>query len=174
MASNVVHGRESIAYLSTSSGSTSFGTEIGYVENISIDVSRDVSELPKLNSNSIEYIEGLISGTVSANGHFRVGDTTVHKIMNRFAILEIDDTSSTSRDAIQDGDLYIHSIVKPIDTAATSDEINGAKYVIPVLSNGFSVNMDAGSPVGWTYSGTQNGDLLYVESTSTGRGIPKK
>ncbi len=63
--------------------------------------------------------------------------------------------------------------MKPIDSASTGDDITGAKYVITVLSNGFSVNMDAGSPVGWTYNGTQNGDILYIESTSTDRGIPK-
>jgi hypothetical protein len=173
MPSNVVHGRQSIAYLSTSSGSTSFGNEIGYVEDITIDVSREVNEIPKINANSMEYIEGLISGSVSANGHFRVGDTILHKLINRFAKLSLNDTSDTSQDAIKDGDLFIHDIVKPIDTAASSDDIDGAKYVIPVLSNGFSVNMNAGSPVGWTYNGTQNGDLLYVESTSTARGIPK-
>lgn len=172
MASSVTHGRQSIAYLSTSSGSTSVGNEIGYVEDITIDVSREVNEIPKINANSMEYIEGLISGSVSANGHFRTGDTYLHKLINRFALLEID-TDTDGREDILDGNLFIHDIVRPIDTGKTSDDIKGAKFVIPVLSNGFSVNMNAGSPVGWTYNGTQNGDLLYVESTSTARGIPK-
>lgn len=171
MASNVVHGRQSIAYLSTSSGATSIGKELGYVEDLTMDVSREVNEISKINANSKEYLEGLISGTVSANGHFRVGDTIVQLIMNRFAVMEID-TTTTGRDGIKDGDLFIHAVVQPIDTNKTSDNMRGAKYVIPVLSNGFSVNMNAGSPVGWTYNGTQNGDLLYIESTSTGRGIP--
>ena len=61
-----------------------------------------------------------------------------------------------------------------IDTGGSSDNVNGMKMVIPILSAGMSINVSGADIVGWSYDGTQNGDALYVESTSTAAGLPKK
>lgn len=174
MASNVIHGREGILYISTSTGSTDYGDELGYVDNYSIEMERDVSEVPKINTESQEYIEGLVSGNLSAEGHFRIGDGSLQTLINRFAETEIDDTSDTSRQPIQSGNLYFHGVMRDIDTSKTSDAARGAKFVATLLSANFSVNVESGGVEGWSYGGPVNGDLLYVESTSTERGIPKK
>lgn len=174
MASGVIHGREGILYLSTSTGSTSYGDELGYVDEFSVEMERDLSEVTKINTESREYIEGLIGGSLSASGHLRIGDSILHKLMNRFAELEIDDTDTTSRQTIKSGNLYFHGILRDIDTAKTSDAARGAKVVATLLSGNFSYTVGSGDVEGWSYGGNVNGDLLYVESTSTGRGIPKK
>ena len=175
MASNLIHGREGALYLSTVSGSTSYGTEIGYTNSWSISMSRDISEVTPLNQNSKEYVEGLVSGTVSAEGSIRILDTTLEKIFNRFSkILDTGDSGDTDAAEIADGTMYLHLILKPIDTGGTSDDIKGAKFVAPLLSNGFSVEASGGDIESWSYDGTINGDLLYSVSTDTGRGFPKK
>jgi hypothetical protein len=97
--------------------------------------------------------------------------------MGRFAkvLNDTGDTASdTEADAVQDGDLYLHLIAKPIDTGASSDDVRGQKLIVPVLASGFSIEASGGDIVSWSYDGTQDGDVLYVESTSTAKGIPKK
>jgi len=172
MASNLVHGREGALYLSTASGDTAYGSEIGYTNSWSLSMSRDIAEVTPLNSNSKEYVEGLVSGTVSAEGGFRIEDTHFEKIINRFCGVQgATDTSATD---ITDGTLYFHLFAKLIDTAASSDNITGAKYVVPVLSNGFTANANGGEIENWSFEGTVNGDVLYIASTDSADGIPKK
>jgi len=172
MASGVIHGRLGALYLSTAAGSTSYGTLLGYTDNWSITPSKDLVEITKLDQNSKEYLEGLIGGSVSVGGSFRVADTILHKVINRFAVLEID-TSSGGRDDFADGTMYLHCIVKSIDTAKSSDNAKGAKFVVPVLLSGMSMDASAGDVEKWSADGSVDGDLLYVESSSTARGIPK-
>jgi hypothetical protein len=173
MASNVIHGRNGILYLSTSTGSTDYGAELGYVDEFSIEMERDLAEVTKINQESAEYVEGLISGSLSASGHYRVGDTVAHKMFNRFMKTEIDSTGGTQT-PIKSGSLYFHGIFRDIDTAKTSDASRGAKVVAELLNGNFSFTVGSGDVEGWSYGGNVNGDLLYVESTSTDRGIPKK
>lgn len=174
MAGEVMHGREGILYVSTSSGSTSYGNELGYVESFTIDADIDNTEVTRINSESREYKKGLIGSNASLEGHWRIGDTMLHHLVNQFMKLEIDDTSDTSRTAISDNNLYFHGILRPIDTAKSSDAARGAKVVAELLPGNFSLNVGSGDLEGWSYGGPVDGDLLYVESTSTGRGIPKK
>lgn len=169
MASNLIHGREGALYLSTASGSTSLGNEIGYTNSWSVSMTRDLSEVTPLNNASKEYVEGLVSGTVSAEGSIRVGDSVLKQIYARFAkVRETTDTGGdTEAAAIVSGNMYLHLIVKPIDTGGDTSNEAGAKFVVPILSNGFSAD-EAGSDIAsWSYEGTINGDLLYVESTDT-------
>ena len=172
MAGNIIHGREGALYITTSTGgATEKGKEIGYTNSWSVNMSRDLSEVSPLNVNSKEYVEGLVSGSISAEGSFRVKDTDgLDKIINRFASIK---DSSTTVIAIKDGNIYMHLIVKPIDTAADTDNIKGAKFVAPILSNGFTVNVSGADISGWTYEGTINGDLNYYRSSDSDV-LPKK
>ena len=170
MASSIIHGREGALYLSTA-GTSDLGNEVGYTNSWNVSMSRDLAEVTPLNSNSYEYVEGLISGTVSAEGSFRVGDTAgLNNIINRFAQMQ---DSSTAVTAIRDGDLYMHLIVKPIDTAGDTSNVRGAKFIAPILSNGFSVDASGTDIISWSYEGTVNGDLTYYSSTDTAE-LPKK
>ena len=170
MASSIIHGREGALYLSTA-GTTDLGNELGYTNSWNVSMTRDLAEVTPLNSNSYEYVEGLISGTVSAEGSFRVGDTgALNKIINRFANMT---DSSTAGTPIQDGDIYLHLIVKPIDTAGDTDNVKGAKLIAPILSNGFTVDASGTDIIGWSYEGTVNGDLTYYASSDTGK-LPVK
>jgi len=176
MPSNVIHGREGVLLFSTSSGSTdSVGVELGYTESWSLSQDRDLAEVSKINTNSKEYVEGLVGGTVSMAGSFRSNDTGgLHKLIGRFAkIRTSDDTGDSDAAAIQDGDLYARLVVKPIDTGASSDDVAGAAFTMAILSNGFSVDVSAGDFSGWSYEGTINGDVLYFESQDT-LVLPKK
>lgn len=175
MAGSPVHGREGILYLSTSTGSTSYGSEVGWVNSWEWSPSKDNAEITALNQNSKYYVEGLVDGSVSAEGSFITGSGGLQTIISRFAKTLINDTDGdTAATAITDGNFYLHLISKPIDTAGTSDDINGAKYVVPVLASGFTAGADGGSIESWSYEGQQNGDVIYVESTSTEAGLPKK
>jgi hypothetical protein len=170
------HGREGVLYLSTSTGSTAFGTEVAYSNEWSWTPSKDNAEITRLNQNSKEFVEGLVSGSLSASGSVIPGNAQVRKIISRFAKVSVDDTggADTLADAITDGNLYFHGVMKPIDTQASSDNINGMKMVIPILASGLSLGASGADIVGWTYDGTQNGDAVYIESTSTAAGLPKK
>ena len=172
MAGNEIHGREGILYISTSSGSTSFGSELGAVDGWSVSMTRDINELNHINQDAKRYLEGLIGGSLTANGSLRPGDSIVHKLYNRFFELEIDTTTAGREDPV-DGDLYFHLVLKPIDTGKTSDDIKGAKIVASALSAGLSFDVSGGDVETWGYDGTINGTALYVESTDTARGIPK-
>lgn len=178
MAGSPTHGREGVLYLSTAAGSTKTGTEIGYSNSWTLTPSKDIVEINRLNQNSKEYLEGLVSGSVSAEGSFISGNAQVRSLVNRFArvLNDTGDTASgdTSYTAITDGTLYFHGVVKPIDTKGTSDDKRGMKFVIPFLASGMSYNVSGGDIVNWSFDGTQNGDVLYVESTSTAQGLPKK
>lgn len=175
MAGNVIHGRQGVLYLSTDSGSTSYGTEVGYTQSWSLSMSRDLAEVTKLNQNSMEYVEGLVSGTVSAQGSLQTGNSQYKTLVGRFArILDSDDTGDTDAAAITDGTMYLHLISKPIDTGADSDEIKGQKFIAPILSNGLSVEVSGGGLETWSYDGTINGDLYFRESTDSDDGFPKK
>lgn len=176
MAGNPIHGRQGALYLSTSSGSTSYGTEVGYTQSWSFSQSRDLAEVTKLNQNSMEYVEGLVSGTVSAQGTLQTGNAQFKKLVGRFArVLDTADTAGDSQaDAITDGTMWLHLISKPIDTGASSDEVKGQKFIVPILSNGLSVDVAGGSLASWSYDGTANGDVYYRESTDSGDGFPKK
>jgi hypothetical protein len=177
MAGSPTHGREGVLYLSTSTGSTAFGTEIGYSESWSWTPSKEQSEINRLNSSSKEFIEGLVSGTLSAGGSLISGSNQQRLLIGRFAKV-LNDTGDTASDTaavcITDGTMYFHAIAKPIDTQGTSDDKRGQKFVIPILASGLGIDVNATDIVKWTYDGTQNGDVLYVESTSTAQGIPKK
>jgi hypothetical protein len=178
MPSNVIHGREGVLLFSTSSESTDdFGTELGYTESWSLSQDRDLAEVSKINTNSKEYVEGLVGGTVSMSGSFRTNDTDgLHKIIGRFSkIRTTSDTGDSDAAAITDGDLYARLVVRPIDTEAGSTSPNraGGAFTMAVLSNGFSVDVSAGDLSGWSYEGTVNGDVLYFESQDT-KVLPKK
>lgn len=178
MAGLPVHGREGILYLSTSSGSTSFGTEVGYSNEWSWTPTKDQVEINRLNQNSKEFLEGLVGGAATASGSLISGNAQVRTMINRFArvLNDTGDTASgdTAYTAITDGTFYFHGIMKPIDTQGTSDDKRGQKLVIPILASGMGFTVSGGDIVGWSFDGTQNGDVLYVESTSTAQGIPKK
>jgi len=178
MAGSPTHGREGVLYLSTSANSTSLGTEIGWTNSWTWSPSKDQTEITALNQTSKYYVEGLVSGSVSAEGSFVTGSDKLRTIIGRYAkvLNDTGDTgiSSTDAAAITDGNLYFNLIAKPIDTASSSDDIRGAKLFVPALASGFSLNAAGGDIVGWSYDGQQNGDAYYVESTSTGVGIPKK
>jgi len=170
------HGREGVLYLSSSTGSTAFGTEVGYSNEWAWSPAKDQAEISRLNQNSKEFIEGMVSGSLSASGSLIPGNAQVRSLISRFAKVSMDDTggADTVADAITDGTFYFHGVMKPIDKEASSDNVNGMKMVIPILSAGLSINVSAGDIVGWSYDGTQNGDAVYVESTSTTAGLPKK
>ncbi len=173
------HGREGVLYLSSSTGSTATGTEVGYSNEWTWTPSKDQVEINRLNQNSKEFLEGLVGGTLSAGGSVVSGNAQLRTMINRFARVYNDtgDTlasADTSYTAITDGTFYFHGIMKPIDTAGSSDNVRGQKLVIPILSGGMGFNVSGGDVVGWSFDGVQNGDVLYVESTSTAEGIPKK
>ena len=176
MAGNPTHGREGVLYLSTSAGLEQ-GTEVGWTNSWSWSPSKDQTEITALNQTSKYYVEGLVSGSVSAEGSLVSGSEVQRTIIGRFAqvLNDTGDTPSTTDAlAVTDGNLYLHLVAKPIDTGDSSDDGRGQKYVIPVLASGFSVEASGGDIVGWSYDGQQNGDALYVESTSTDMGLPLK
>jgi len=170
------HGREGVLYLSTDSGSTKYGTEVGYSNEWSWSPSKDNAEITRLNQNSKEFVEGLVSGSLTASGSLIPGNAQVRGLISRFAKVSMDDTGGADSlaDAITDGNFYFHGVMKPIDTGASSDNIHGMKMVVPILASGMSMNVSGADIVGWSYDGTQNGDAVYVESTSTAAGLPKK
>ena len=178
MAGSPTHGREGVLYLSTSTGSTAYGTEVAWANDWTYSPSNENTEITPLNNNSVYYVEGLVSGSVSASGSLISGSATQRALLSKFAKVFVDtgDTldADTNADAIGDGNLYLHLVAKPIDTQGTSDDARGQKYVVPVLASGFSVEASGGDIVGWSYDGQQNGDALYIESTSTAYGLPKK
>lgn len=176
MAGSPIHGREGILKLSTTTGSTASATEVGYSNDWTWTPSKDQVEISRLNQNSKEFLEGLVSASFSASGSVIPGNAQLTRMINRFARVSTGDTGGADSDytAITDGTFYFHGIVKPIDTGTTSDDIHGIKMVIPVLASGMGFNISGGDIEGWTFDGTQNGDALYVESTSTASGIPKK
>jgi hypothetical protein len=181
MSGNVLHGREGILYLSTSTGYSTPGTEVGYVNEFTVNTERDMTEISKINASAKEYVEGLVSGTLSASGSLRLGDSGgVGVLMKRFykTLYTTDSTASTDLDgdanSIAEGNLYFHGILSAIDTAATSDNVKGSKVFAAMLSNGFDLEVSGGDLEGWTYNGTLNGDVYYIESTDTAHGIPKK
>ena len=178
MGGSPTHGREGVLNLSTSSGSTAYGTEVGYSNSFTWTPSKEQSEIKRLNQNSVEYVEGLVSGSMSMDGSLIPGNAQVRTLINRFArvLNDTGDTASgdTAYAAITDGTMYFHGILKPIDTRGTSDDIRGMKIVVPILASGLSLGASGGDIESWSYDGTQNGDVLYVESTSTAQGIPKK
>ena len=173
MASDVIQGREGKLYLSTSSGSTAFGSEIANIDAWSLSMNRDIIEITNISQNSKKYVEGLVGGSLTASGQIIAQESNRQKLYNRFMKLSMNDTSDTSQDDIVDGNLFFHLIARPIDTAATGDEIDGIKFVAPALSGGLSVDVSGADVESFSYDGTVNGDVLYVESTSTARGIPK-
>ena len=177
MSGSPTHGREGVLYLSTASGSTGLGTEVGWTNSWSWTPSKDQTEINALNQTSKYYVEGLIAGAVSAEGSLVSGSSVQRQLINRFAKV-LNDTGDTPGSSaalsVVDGNLYLHLVAKPIDTAASSDDKRGQKIVVPVLASGFSIEASGGDIVGWSYDGTQNGDALYIESTSTAMGLPKK
>jgi len=56
------HGREGVLYLSTSTGTTAYGTEVGYSDDWTWTPSKDQVEINRLNHKSKEFLEGLVSG----------------------------------------------------------------------------------------------------------------
>ena len=181
MPSNVIHGREGILSITTSTSYASAGTEIGYVNEFTLNTERDLTEISRINASAKEYVEGLISGTLSASGSFRAGDSGgVGTLMQRFfkTYYTTDTAASTDIDAdataIKDGNIYFHGVMTPIDTAGSSDNVKGSKVFAAMLSNGFDLEVSGEDIEGWTYNGTLNGDVYYIESTSTEHGIPKK
>lgn len=180
MAGSVIHGREGRLYFTTSTDYTSPGTVMGYVNEYTLNTERDLTEITKINADAKEYVEGLISGTLSASGSLRVGDSGgVGLLMRRFfktlyTTEASSDAGTSDATAIADGNIYFHGIVTPIDTAASSDDAKGAKVWAAMLSNGFDLEVSGGDIEGWTYNGTLNGDIYYIESTDTSHGIPKK
>jgi hypothetical protein len=170
------HGREGVLLLSTDSGSTKSGTEVAYSEAWSWTPSKEQTEISKLNATSKEYLEGLVSGTLTASGSIVSGSAQQRIIFSRFAKVETSDTggADTLAAGITDGNMWFHGIIKPIDTGGTSDDIIGQKIVVPILASGLSIDVSAGDVAKWSYDGQQNGDALYTESTSTAAGIPKK
>jgi len=177
MAGSPTHGREGVLYLSTGSGSTAYGTEVAWTNSWTWTPSKDQSEITPINRNSKYYVEGLVSGTLSAEGSLISGSASARSIIGRFAKV-LNDTGDTAGSsdalAVTDGDFYFHCVMKPIDTGGTSDDKRGQKIVVPVLASGMSVSVSGGDIVGFSYDGQQNGDVLYVESTSTAQGLPKK
>ena len=177
MAGSPTHGREGVLYLSTAEGSTVTGTELAWTNSWTWTPSKDQVEITPLNNQSKYFVEGLVAGTVSAEGSLISGSSVQRAIIGRFAKV-LNDTGDTAGSsaalAVTDGNFYLHLVAKPIDTAASSDEIRGQKFVVPVLASGMSVTASGSDIVGWSYDGTQNGDVLYIESTSTAQGIPKK
>jgi len=177
MAGSPTHGREGVLYLSTSALTTAFGDEVGWTNDWTWTPSKDQTEISPLNATSKYYVEGLVSGSVSASGSLVAGSAVQRTMIGRFAkvLNDTGDTaSSTAASAITDGNFYLHLIAKPIDTGGSSDDKRGQKFVVPVLASGFSANASGGDIVGWSYDGQQNGDVYYVESTSTAQGIPTK
>ena len=177
MAGNPTHGREGVLLLSTASGTTTTGVEVGWTNSWSWTPSKDQTEINALNQTSKYYVEGLIAGSVSAEGSLVTGSSMQHTLIGKFARVLIDTGSTpTDTEALSptDGNLYLHLIAKPIDTAGSSDDVRGQKFVVPVLASGFSVEVSGGDIVGWSYDGVQNGDATFIESTSTAYGIPTK
>lgn len=179
MASGVIHGRQAALYRSSDSASTNLGSEWGYTQGYTVNLERELDEITKINQNSKEYIEGLVSGTVDATGFFRAGDSIgIHTAVKHFTKFndtnDSADTGDTGFSAIDDGDMYLHMILKPIDTGGTSDDIHGAKLVAKLLPSNMSFEVSGDGVETWSYSGQINGDILYAESTATERGFPKK
>jgi hypothetical protein len=118
----------------------------------------------------------MVGGSLAASGSLIPGNAQVRSMISRFAKVSMDDTGGgdSLAAAITDGTFYFHGVMKPIDTGGSSDNINGMKMVIPILASGMSINVSGADIVGWSYDGTQNGDAMYVESTSTAAGLPKK
>lgn len=177
MAGNPTHGREGVLYNGTDSNSTGFGTEIGWTNSWSWSPTKDMNEITAINQTSKYYVEGLVGGSISAEGSLISGSSGHRTLIGRFAKV-LNDTGDTVSDtaaaAVEDGDLYLHCVIKPIDTGGSSDDVRGQKIIVPVLATGMSIDVSGGDIVGWSYEGTQDGDVLYIESTSTNYGIPKK
>ena len=181
MAGSPTHGREGVLSLSTTAGSTGSGTEIGWINDWTWTPSKENTEISKLNATSKYFLEGLVSGTVSASGSFVSAEASQRVLAGRYAKVMYDSygttgdaTKTTDAAAITDGKLYMHLVAKPIDTGASSGNVNGQKFVVPILASGFSIGAAGADVVGFSFDGQQDGDAYYVESTSTGSGIPLK
>lgn len=179
MAGNPTHGREGVLYKGTDSESTGVGTEIGFTNSWSWSPSKDMNEITALNQTSKYYVEGLVGGSVSAEGSLLTGDSShpMLTLIGRFAktLYDTGDTvSDTAASAVADGDLYLHLVIKPIDTGGSSEDARGQKLIVPILASGMSIDVSGADIVSWSYEGTQDGDALFIESTSTAYGLPKK
>jgi hypothetical protein len=179
MPSGVVHGRVAALYKSSDSASTNLGSEWGYTQSYTVNLERELDEITKINQNSKEYLEGLITGTLDASGFFRSGDSIgIHTAVKHFTKFndsnDSSDTGDTGFAAAEDGDMYLHAILKPIDTGSTGDEAKGAKLVMKLLPSNMSFEVSGDGVETWSYNGQVNGDILYAESTATERGFPTK
>lgn len=174
---NAIHGREGVLAISTStgwSGELSTGDILANIKSWSIEPSKDNPEITHINQESKKYIEGLIGASVSFEGDWIPGQSKHRSIFNRFMLIATDsgDTDGLGETAISDDYLYGHFILKPIDSGETGADKNGAKIFCKVRSGGLGFNVDGGSPESFTFSGVADGDLTYVEGTSTDMGLP--
>ena len=168
------HGREGVLRLSTATGSTVIGTEVAYSNNWTWSPSKDLVEISRLNQNSKEFLEGMVSGTFSAEGSVMPMNSQMKLLFGRFAKISTADTGGgdSSAASIVDGTMWFHGVLKPIDSNKSSDDIAGMKIMVPILASGLTFGASGSEVETWSFEGTQNGDVMFQESTSTASGIP--
>jgi hypothetical protein len=156
MASDAIKGTDGRLYLSTTTGSPSL---IGLVDSWSISPSKDVQEVTYLGADSKEYVEGLISATVSASGMLTLSSShgVRDTIINQFMKVS---TASASTTAINDNGIKFQGYVYKTTSGS------GDHYVeADLISSGMSIEVSADNFHSFSYEGTVNGDMTYVVTT---------
>ena len=157
MASEAIKGTDGRLLISETTGTPAV---VGYVDSWSVSPSKDVQEVTYLGADSKEYVEGLISATVSASGKLTL-DTTGNNqdvLINQF--MKIVDSGTTT--AISDKGIKFQGYVYK-----TTDG-RGNHYVeADLISSGFNIEVSADSFHSFSYDGTVNGDMAYTITSTT-------
>lgn len=172
---NAIHGREGNLAITTSTGwvgELSTADIVAHINSWSLSPTKDVSEITNINQSSKVYLEGLVGATVSIEGNWVPGQSAQRDIFNKFMLIGTD--SSSTGTPINDDNVNLHLVLKPIDSEEASPDNRGAMVFARAISNGLGLNVDGGSPESFTYEGTVNGDMYYIEGTSTNMGLPVK
>jgi hypothetical protein len=158
MASDAIKGTDGRLLISTTSGTPEV---VGYVDSWSVSPSKDVQEVTYLGADSKEYVEGLISGTVSASGMWTLSSTHNQRpLLNQFMKVS---SSTGSTTAISDSNIKFEGYLT-YSTASGEEK----QYVeADLISSGFSLEVSADSFHSFSYEGTVNGDMTYKIRSNT-------
>lgn len=170
---NAIHGREGMLVQATSTGWTGDIATADIVASInswSITPSKDNPEITNINQDSKKYIEGLVGASVSFEGGWIPGQSKHRDLYNHFMIVGTD--SSSTDELLSDDHLNLHLVLKPIDSDEAEPDNNGAKIFCRALAAGMGFSVDGGSPESFSFEGVVDGDMYYVEGTSTNMGLP--
>jgi hypothetical protein len=142
------------------------------INSWSITPSKDNPEITNINQDSKKYIEGLVGASVSFEGGWIPGQSKHRDVYNHFLIVGTD--SSSTDEPLSDDHIGLHLVLKPIDSDRAAPDNSGAKIFCRALASGMSFNVDGGSPESFSFDGVVDGDMYYIEGTSTNMGLPTK